>query len=155
MGGSYCVTSLSDAGSGDNVFIELIAAAGVMIGVYKINLNLVAAAVDTATARIRVFRETTAGSGMIAGTVVIMDPTSTPAASTTCNVKQAGVFAGSGTTTDTLMDTAIHLRQSFEWIARDKDDYLWSNVGGRLIFRLVNLNSGGNHVYSVYFREDG
>lgn len=151
---SYSVTILSDAGTGDNNWIELLAASGIQIAAYKFTVALVAAPADLATGRIRVFRTTTAGSGQVAGTIVDMDP-SMPASTSSVNVKAGGVFGGTGTTTDTLFDCAVSLRQTFEWVARDKDDYLWSAVAGRLVFRLVNLSSSGNHIFTVYFKEFG
>jgi hypothetical protein len=154
MGARYCVTHSNDAGSGDNVWVELVAASGISVGIYKINVALTATPADTMTGRVRVFRETTAATNLTAATIVDMNPGG-PAPTTTANIKQTGVFGASGTVTDVLLDCAVHLRQTFEWSARDKDNYLWSSAGGRLICRLVNLNSAGIHLYNVYFTEEG
>lgn len=156
VSGAYCVTLLSDAGTGDNNFIELQAASGVVIRIYKITVAAVAystAPPDTASGRIRIFRASTSGgASLVAGTVVEMNPGAS-APSTIVKIKQAGVFANTGTTSDTLLDTAVHLRQPFEWVARDRRDYLQSDAGGFIACRLVNLNSTGNHTFSVYFKE--
>jgi hypothetical protein len=152
VGACYSVSVLSDTGTGDNCFIELIAASGVELSVYKITVSLAAAPADTASSRIRVFRTNTASSGMTAGSVVKMDPTSA-AAVTTCNVKQAGIFGQSGNEVDTVLDIAFWERQSLEWIARERKEYIRINAGDRMCFRLVCLNSTGNHCYTVYFKE--
>lgn len=154
MPASYTVSILSDAGSGDNVYIELVAAANVIVAVYKIEVSVVVAGADTGTSRVRVFRETTAATGLTAGVTVIELNPAGAAPTTTANVKASGVFGGSGTTTDTLLDVAYQDRQTFSWVATTERDFLRSDAGGRLIFRHVSLNSSGNHLYSVFFREE-
>lgn len=156
VSGAYCVTLLSDAGTGDNNYIELQAASGVVIRIYKITVASVAYATappDAATGRIRIFRTSTSGgASLVAGTVVELNPGAS-APSTTVKIKQVGVFANTGTITDTILDTAVHLRQPFEWVARDRRDYLQSAAGGLIACRLVNLGNSGNHAYSVFFKE--
>lgn len=149
---SYVVTLNTDTGTGDNVWVELVPASGTSIAIYKIVVGNISTPSNTVTARLRVFRETTAGSAMIAGAIVEMDP-SASTAGTTCNVKQNAVFAGSGTTTDTLLDIAFNDRQTCEWTGHTWKNWLWSDSGERMIVRLVCNIAMGNASMSVYFKE--
>lgn len=149
---SYCVTLNTDTGTGDNNWIELVPPSGVQIAIYKIIVGNISASSNTVKGRLRVFRETTTGSAMIARTVESMDPSGS-AAVTTCNVKQDAVFANSGTITDTLLDINFNDRQTCEWVGSSFKNWLWSGVGERIIVRLVCNLAMGNASMSVYFRE--
>lgn len=149
---SYCVTLNTDTGTGDNVWVELLPTSGTSIAIYKIIIGNISTPSNTVTGRLRVFRETTAGSGMIAGVVESMDPSGSGAV-TTCNVKQNAIFAGSGTTTDTLLDIAFNDRQTCEWTGASYKNWLWSGSGERMIVRLVCNIAMGNASISVYFKE--
>lgn len=156
VSGAYCVTLLNDAGTGDNNWIELDASAGTVIRIYKITVGAVSystAPPDAARGRVRIFRcSTSGGTSIVAGNIIKLNPGASPPASVV-KIKQTGVFGNTGTVVSTIFDCGFHLRQPFEWVARDRKDYLQSELGGFLTCRLVNLTSTGNHTFSVYFKE--
>jgi hypothetical protein len=149
---SYCVNLNSDTGTGDNVWVELVPASGTQVAIYKIVAGHSTTPSTSTRGRLRVFRETTAATGTGVGTIVEMNP-SASASSTTANIKQPAIFAGTGTTTDNLLDITFNDRQSFEWIASSPNNWLWSGVAERITVRLLCTIDMGSVSMSVYFKE--
>jgi hypothetical protein len=148
----YCVSVTASLGTAvEHIFIEFVPAASTSISIKKLTCSSSSTPGDTAQ-RIRVRRETTAGSGGIAGTITEMNPSGT-VATTTCNVKNGSTAFSLGTATDLLLDDAFQSRGDFEWIARDRNEYLWSGEGERVIVTLSSTTTVINYNINCFFDE--
>jgi hypothetical protein len=138
---TFSVTAGASTQNTEQVFVELVPPAGVSIAIIKIRITMSTTNVGDQTERVRVYRETVLGSGGVSGTAVVMNPSDATSV-TTVNIKTGTTLFTLGTTTDKLLDTAFNLRGTFEWIARDKDDYIWSNPGEALVVTEITTVSG-------------
>jgi hypothetical protein len=152
--GEYCISvgSVAVFVASETIYVELVPAASTEICLTKINVVDVAAPSDV-NVRLRVRRETTAGTGGTTGTIVEMNPGS-GAATTTCKIANGTAAFTLGTTTDLLLDMTAMGRGNIEWIARDKDDVIWSNPGERLAITITSaVSSARIESLNCYFKE--
>lgn len=127
----YTGNTASDAIT-EYIFIELLPPVGVAVAIKRISYNLSDTNYADGLCLITVYRETTAGSGGISFTPMKLKPDS-PSAVTTAQIKTGTTAFTKGTTTDILIRLAFNMRGSYEWIARDYHNLLWSNPNERLI----------------------
>jgi hypothetical protein len=153
MCGVYTVytTDATYPGTTETVFVELKAPTGQSIAITKIAISMKELYTDHLV-RARVYRASTAGTGGTSATIVDHNP-ETPAAGTTAKVRTTTASFTKGTTSDVLLDTATHIRSSFEWIARDFNDYLWSDEDGYLELTIIVSSGSQNMTAQVWFIE--
>lgn len=128
--GQYCcqvsATSNSSADTEDS-FLDLTPAAGRVIQIKRIRVTIQAQGND-ARWRIIVKRKSAQGTGSVAGTIVKKNPNLSPTASTTAQVKNGTSTFAAGTAVDTIYDDSFNGRSSYEWVARDDEDFIVSNT---------------------------
>jgi hypothetical protein len=112
-------------GAGECLVIRLKSPDGTMQGFVK----KIIASTDPTTAsdsiiRLRVKRVDNTGPGLTSATPAEMYPEDTPA-STVCETRQVSTLLSPGGTVETYLDLTMMYRSTMEWVARDKDDYIW------------------------------
>lgn len=134
-------------------WIELLPASGLSIAIIKIDYS--AQTVTSLTPRIRVYRETTAGTGTTASGTIANMRAEAPASTTTATVKSGTNTFTTGTLTDTLLDISFYSRAATQWIARDRAEYLWSNKAERIMITATYANgtTTANSSMSVFWEE--
>lgn len=127
---------------GEDIFIELFPPSGVSIAIKRVKVTFaILTPIDdiirqTSAIFSGVARYTTAGSGGVSFTPVPKFTSKQTPSVTTCNIKNGTTGFAIGTRTDKLMFISVNSKGAFEWVARDKDDYLWSGVNERLAITL-------------------
>lgn len=114
----------------DDVFIELDAAASTTCLVKRVRVASHATTPADNEIQIRVTRNSAAAS-FTSGTsfTPLKRRQNSPAATTASTVKNAANNATVGALTDTVLRSAVNQRGVWEWIARDKDDYIEMAAG--------------------------
>lgn len=114
----------------EDTFIELLPPANVVLLLKRVRISFTPTPVDN-TVRVRIKRVSAAGATGTAGTVVKKRPTA-PAAVSTSTVKNGTSVFTVGTLVDTVLDAGVNTRGVFEWVSRDEDDYIVSNINQRV-----------------------
>lgn len=136
MGQYVCTVSATTNSSGDteDSFIDLTPASGRTIKIKRIRASVNTAS-DDSRYRIKVIRKSAPGAGSTTGTIVKKDPLNSPTASTTAQVKNGTSTFAAGTAVDTIYDANFNGRATWEWVARDDEDFIVSNTA-----QIVGIN---------------
>lgn len=155
--GEYTVVSTgTQAAVNSDVYIELLPPSNVSIAIKRIKVTFATATPvdDTCVSNASgttlfsgLIRATTAGSGGVSFTPVRKSSSNT-AAVTTCKVKTGSTTFSAGTLKERVMLISVNTKGAFEWIARDKDDYIWSGENERLEILFFSRVSATN-IYNV------
>ncbi|HYK46559.1 MAG TPA: hypothetical protein VEV83_15390 [Parafilimonas sp.] len=152
----FVVTNIAgnNVANTENVFIELVPPANVSIFLKKIRVAYGGTGAGDNPVDIFVRRESTLGSGGVSATAKSMN-TSSASSVTSVNVKTGTTAFTLGTIVDTVLHTCFFVtRGTFEWIPRDKDDYIWSDAGQALAITLNSTNIAvSNLVMECFFGE--
>ena len=108
----------------DDIFIELKAAASTTLLLKRVRATSHATTPADNEVQIRVTRNSAATAGSGTAYTPLKRRQSSPAATVTGLVKNGATALALGALTDTPIRASFNQRGAFEWIARDKDDYI-------------------------------
>lgn len=153
--GAYSIfvraTTNSTANTEDTA-IDLDAPAGQSFALYRARVVCQTAALDNHF-RAAIKRKSAIGSGSTTGTEVKLNPIF-PTPLVVATIKNGTTAYGAGTITDTIDDAIqFNSRGTWEWVARDEDDMIWSGDGGILGLNIFNSAVSIAFAAVLYWKE--
>jgi hypothetical protein len=146
-------TAATTVSNTEDTFVEIFPPSGVAVAIIRVKCAQRGTAQIDGPIRLRIVRTTTAGATGTSFTVKDSRPAgSAPVSSVIC--KSLGTTFTVGTVTDVLIDVSFNGRASFQWMARDRNDKLWSNENERIcVLASCNDASARNLHVEVDFEE--
>lgn len=128
----------------EDTWIEIFPPAGCSVRIKRVRLSFAqTGTISDVAARLRVLRTSAAGATGTSFTPVEKRVAGAASVSTV-NVKNGttAFSVGTAVANSVMLDVAVNTRGIFEWIARDEDDYMYSDVNQRIVITLrVNVAS--------------
>lgn len=124
----------------DDIFIELDAAASTTCLLKRVRVSSHAIAPADNEIQIRVTRNSAATGGSGSAFTPLKRRQNSPASTTAALIKNGATGLATGALTDTVLRSAVNQRGVWEWIARDKDDYI-ECVAGEFIEIVIQCSA--------------
>lgn len=135
--GQYLTTlsaTTNSSGGTEDSFIDITPNTSRIVRIVRITVTVNTAS-DDSRYNLKVIRKSAQGSGSVAGTIVKKDPVMSATATSTTQVKNGTSTFAAGTAVDLIMSPNFNGRAGYEWVARDEQDMIVSNVA-----QIVGLN---------------